>query len=45
VKKSDISMVRTWNALGKNIISGPAMANTDIALMRNFTLPGREGLR
>jgi len=30
---------------GKNVISGPAMATSDLAVMRNFRLPGRDGLR
>jgi hypothetical protein len=34
-----------YGNMGKNVISGPAMARTDIALMRNFTLPGRGPLR
>ena len=29
----------------KSAISGPAMARSDFAVMRSFTLPGREGLR
>jgi hypothetical protein len=34
-----------YGNMGKNVISGPAMARSDIALMRNFTLPGRNGFR
>jgi len=30
---------------GKNVVSGPALATSDVALMRNFRIPGREGLR
>jgi hypothetical protein len=30
---------------GKNVVSGPAMATSDIAVMRNFRIPGRQGLR
>jgi hypothetical protein len=30
---------------GKNVISGPAMARSDVAVMRTFRIPGREGLR
>jgi hypothetical protein len=34
-----------YGNMGKNVISGPAMARSDLAVMRNFRLPGREGLR
>lgn len=34
-----------YGNMGRNVISGPAMARSDIAVMRNFKLPGREGLR
>jgi len=34
-----------YGNMGKNVISGPAMARSDIAVMRNLKLPGREGLR
>ena len=34
-----------YGNMGKNVISGPAMARSDIAVMRNFRIPGREGLR
>jgi len=35
----------TYGNVHKNAISGPAMAKSDIAVMRNFKLPGRDGLR
>ncbi len=34
-----------YGNMGKNVISGPSMARSDLAVMRNFRLPGREGLR
>ena len=34
-----------YGNMGKNVISGPAMARNDLAVMRDFRLPGREGLR
>ena len=34
-----------YGNMGRNVISGPAMARSDLAVMRNFRLPGREGLR
>jgi len=34
-----------YGNMGKNVISGPAMARSDIAVMRNFRIPGRQGLR
>jgi hypothetical protein len=30
---------------GKNVVSGPALATSDVAVMRNFRIPGRQGLR
>jgi hypothetical protein len=30
---------------GKNVVSGPAQATSDVAVMRNFRIPGRQGLR
>jgi hypothetical protein len=35
----------TYGNVGKNVVSGPGMAKSDIAVMRNFKLPGRDGLR
>jgi hypothetical protein len=35
----------TYGDVEKNAISGPATAKSDIAVMRNFALPGRKGLR
>jgi hypothetical protein len=35
----------TYGNVGKNVVSGPAVAKSDIAVMRNFKLPGRDGLR
>jgi hypothetical protein len=35
----------TYGNVPKNAISGPAMAKSDVAVMRNFKLPGRDGLR
>jgi hypothetical protein len=35
----------TYGNMGKNVVSGPATAKSDIALMRNFKLPGRQGVR
>jgi hypothetical protein len=34
-----------YGNVGKGVISGPAMAKSDIAVMRNFKIPGRQGLR
>jgi hypothetical protein len=34
-----------YGNMGRNVISGPAMARSDISLMRNIKLPGRQGLR
>ena len=34
-----------YGNMGKNVISGPALAGNDFAVMRNFRLPGRQGLR
>jgi hypothetical protein len=34
-----------YGNMGRNLISGPAMAKTDVAVMRDFGLPGREGVR
>jgi hypothetical protein len=31
-----------YGNMGRNVISGPAMARSDLAVMRNFRLPGRE---
>ena len=34
-----------YGNMPSNVVSGPAMAKSDIAVMRDFALPGREGLR
>jgi Carboxypeptidase regulatory-like domain/TonB-dependent Receptor Plug Domain len=34
-----------YGNMGRNVISGPAMARSDLAVMRNFRLPGRHGFR
>jgi hypothetical protein len=34
-----------YGNMGRNVISGPAMARSDISLMRNIKLPGRQGFR
>jgi hypothetical protein len=34
-----------YGNMGRNVISGPAMARSDISLMRTVKLPGRQGLR
>ena len=34
-----------YGNMPSNVISGPAMAKSDIAVMRDFKLPGRDGLR
>jgi hypothetical protein len=35
----------TYGSGPKGAISGPAQARSDLAIMRNFAIPGREGLR
>jgi hypothetical protein len=34
-----------YGNMPNHVVSGPAMARSDIAVMRDFRLPGREGLR
>jgi hypothetical protein len=34
-----------YGNMPSHVVSGPAMARSDIAVMRDFRLPGREGLR
>jgi hypothetical protein len=34
-----------YGNMGKNVVSGPAIAKSDIAVMRNFKVPGSKGVR